>query len=103
MEESTEIWAIVELMGHVKYAGRLSEVERFGAKLGRIDMPIEGQFVTKFFGGQSVYCITPVTEQVARHVCRSIRTEPVQPWDFPKGLPVARDSPANDDDDYNLI
>lgn len=32
-------WGIVELMGHVRLAGRVSEVERFGAKLGRIDIP----------------------------------------------------------------
>jgi hypothetical protein len=32
-------WAIVELMGHVRIAGRVSEEERFGAKLGRIDIP----------------------------------------------------------------
>lgn len=32
-------WAIVELMGHVRMAGRVSEEERFGAKLGRIDIP----------------------------------------------------------------
>lgn len=36
-----ETWAVVELMGHVRLAGRLSEVERFGGKLARLDVPIE--------------------------------------------------------------
>ncbi len=35
----SEQWAIVELMGHVKIAGRISEEEKFGGKLGRIDVP----------------------------------------------------------------
>jgi hypothetical protein len=32
-------WAILELMGHVRMAGRVTEEERFGAKMGRIDVP----------------------------------------------------------------
>ena len=35
----SETWAIVELMGHVKLAGKLSEEERFGVKMGRLDIP----------------------------------------------------------------
>jgi hypothetical protein len=38
-EAKTEMWAVVELMGHVKMAGRVSEEERFGAKMGRIEIP----------------------------------------------------------------
>lgn len=37
MNEPT--WAVVELMGHVRLAGRLSEEEHFGAKMGRLDIP----------------------------------------------------------------
>lgn len=39
MNDQTETWAIVELMGHVRLAGRLSEEEKFGSKLGRLDIP----------------------------------------------------------------
>jgi hypothetical protein len=31
-------YAIVELMGHARMIGRLTEVERFGAKLGKLDV-----------------------------------------------------------------
>lgn len=41
--ESFESWAIVELLGHVRMAGRLTEEERFGGKMGRLDVPIEGK------------------------------------------------------------
>lgn len=32
-------WAIIEIMGHRKHAGRIREEERFGAKMLRIDIP----------------------------------------------------------------
>ena len=101
------VWACVELMGHVKLAGRLTEEEKFGAKLGRLDIPQEdGSFVTQFFGGSSVYRITLVTEDVARVIARKSRPEPVHPWDFPKQLaagerqtPISGHSLPDDDDD----
>ena len=101
-------WAIVELMGHVRLAGRLSEEEHYGAKMGRLDIPTDGwAFVTQFFGGGSVYRITLVSEDVARHVAKAARPEPVSPWDFPKQLSRAlpgmgdddHDEDANDEDD----
>lgn len=82
-----ESWAIVELMGHVKLAGRLTEEERFGVKMGRLDIPNDDGFVTQYFGGGSVYRITAVTEEVARQVCKTTAPAPVSPWDFPKQLP----------------
>lgn len=86
-----DVWAVVELMGHVKLAGRLSEEEKFGAKMGRLDVPqADGTFVTKFFGGASVYAVTVTTEAVARQVARTASSPaPVHPWDFPKALPEA--------------
>ncbi len=101
-----EVWAVVELMGHVKLAGRLTEEEKFGVKMGRLDIPAEGGFVTQLFGGASVYRITIVTEAVARQVNRSTSPAPVSPWDFPKQLTHANDEPRTghvegypDDDD----
>lgn len=38
-KQPESVWAVVELMGHVKLAGRLTEEEKFGAKLGRPDIP----------------------------------------------------------------
>lgn len=123
-----ETWAIVELMGHVKLAGKLTEEEKFGSKLGRLDIPatepctcpnasrgsVEAATVecsrcqgsgvvetwqTKYFGGASVYRISIVTEEVARHVGRQTAPAPVSPWDFPRtALPApAASSPAGGD------
>ncbi len=110
MPETPEaVWAIVELMGHVKLAGRLTEEEKFGAKMGRIDIPIDPpplldcdpEFVTQWFGGNSVYRITIVTEQVARDVAKKSRPEPVSPWDYPKQLAPVTEYRNREDVDYD--
>lgn len=108
MIEEQATWAIVELMGHVRIAGRLTEEEKFGSKLGRLDIPAkDGSFVTQMFGGGSVYRITIVTEAVARDVAAKTQPAPVSPWDYPKQLPaptqdVVFQEPIHDshEDDY---
>lgn len=63
-----EEWAKVEIFGHRQHVGRISEVERFGTKMLRIDEPTRDPevFTTHFYGGSSVFSISPVTEQAAR-------------------------------------
>jgi hypothetical protein len=107
VKEGFDSWAIVELMGHVRIAGRVTEEERFGCKMGRIDIPgPDGQFVTQYFGGSSVYRVTPTTEEIARAVAVRNQPEPVHQWEMPKGLKPAREveldyvgSDGDDDDD----
>lgn len=84
MNSKLETWAIVELMGHIKVAGLVTEEERFGSKMGRIDIPMkDGGMTTQYFGGASVYRMTPVTEEVARAVSVGNQPAPVRPWEMP--------------------
>jgi hypothetical protein len=62
-------WAIVEIMGHRKHAGRVREVEKFGTKMLRIDVPIKGDAVangweTLFYGGLSIFSFV-LTDEAA--------------------------------------
>lgn len=85
--EPVTVWAIVELKGHLRVAGKLTEVERFGSKLGRIDIPMpDGSFVTKEFHGSSLYAITYVDEAAARAVAARNSVEPVHSWELPKQI-----------------
>lgn len=85
-----DVWGILELMGHVRLAGRVSEVEMFGVKMGRIDVPqADGTMLTRVFGGSAVYGLTFVSEEAARIVAKGLHVQPVQPWELPKALPVA--------------
>jgi len=102
-EPEEPIWAIVELMGHVRMAGRVTEEERFGSKLGRVDVPrTDGTFSTHYFGGGSVYRLSPTTEEIARAVAAHNQPQPVHSWEMPKALPegsVIRDNREPFDDD----
>lgn len=67
-------WAVVELLGHNRHAGWLTEELHFGAKLGRVDIPDthssdpKAVLKTHYFGGSSVFRITPCDEETARRI-----------------------------------
>lgn len=75
-------WAIVELFGHQKIAGEVSEEALAGGSFLRVDVPAEGDYVafTRFYGASAVYSITPVSEEVARLACRQIAPKPMTIW-----------------------
>lgn len=102
MNDQEFVWCIVEQLGHVRYAGRVTEEEKFGVKMLRLDIPDGDGFVTKYLGGSTLYSVTVVTEAVARHVAQKSAPAPVSPWDFPKQLAAEprRDLYGEDDDDH---
>ena len=60
-------WAVVEIMGHRRHAGRTREVERFGAKMVRVDVPTKGDptvhgWTTHFYPGSALFSFTPSDE-----------------------------------------
>jgi hypothetical protein len=57
-------YAVVELMGHRVRAGLVTEVEMFGTKMLRLDIPGKDRF--EFYSGAALYGITPCTEEQAR-------------------------------------
>lgn len=84
MEKVTfDEWALVELMGHSRIAGRVTEQEIGGSKFVRVDVPAtEGtQSLTKFYGPSAIYAITPMTEDTARGLAARIDAAPVSAWD----------------------
>lgn len=96
--EIIEVWAIVELMGHVRYGGRLTEEQHFGTTLGRVDVPQhDGGFATHFFGGSSIYQVTPCSEETARKVASFSWPRPVHQAELPSGADP--DDAAFDDDE----
>jgi hypothetical protein len=103
---SFEGWAILELMGHRRLAGHLSEQVVGGASFLRIDVPAaDGQanVATQFYSPSSVYCITPTTEAIARKVAAGSQPAPVTAWELrERALPAAvREDDGGDDEDSN--
>lgn len=66
-------WSIVEIFVHRKHAGRTREEERFGSKLLRVDIPIDGDsaangWETHYYGGASIFSYTPTTEETVMRI-----------------------------------
>ncbi|MEW5422679.1 hypothetical protein [Amorphus sp. 3PC139-8] len=99
-EDAFEGWALVELMGHRRRVGYVRQVESFGAKLLRIDIPAEGDDVTEFYGGGAIYALRPCSEEIARAQAAQMGDpRPVRPLEF--RIEAPRD--ADDDDDYSDV
>jgi hypothetical protein len=94
MDQQTEkfdCYAIVEVFGHQKMAGRVTEQALGGASFVRIDVPaIDGQpGFTRLYGAATIYSITPCTEELAHKAARYCRAEPVTVY-----IPPERHLPA---------
>jgi hypothetical protein len=87
-EQSPELksWALVELFGHQRIVGFLSQ-QTFGTGvLFRVDVPDllkEGKVVrngfTRYFGLSSIYSITPISEQMVRELLPTCDGTPARP------------------------
>jgi hypothetical protein len=78
-KDAFDIWAIVEIMGHTKLAGRASEQTIAGSTFLRVDVPgVDGQeSFTRFYGAGAIYSITPCTEEIARRAAEALRERPI--------------------------
>ena len=78
-----EHWALVELFGHQRIAGKVTESEIGGGKFIRVDVPAikERSALTRYYGPAAIYGITPLTEETAVALAASIEAAPVTRWD----------------------
>lgn len=74
-----EHWAVVELFGHQKIAGMVSEVTIGGQGFIRVDVPeVDGlPGFTKIYGGGAIYAITPCDEDAARIATGRLQVRPI--------------------------
>jgi hypothetical protein len=98
-------WAIVEVFGHRRHAGRMREEERFGAKMLRIDVPVfetpeaadSGpieRWESRWYGGGSIFSLSLTDERSVRRANRpyappariSFRASEAEPECDPFGL-----------------
>lgn len=103
---SFDQWCVVELMGHQRIAGRVTEETLFGTALMRVDVPetSKGAGFTKYYGSTAIYCVTPVDEAIARGVAERLDPRPVQRYELPHLMPPAQvedsaDSAGDPDDE----
>jgi hypothetical protein len=82
-DSELKAWALVELFGHQRIVGYLTQ-QTFGTGvLFRVDVPdltkdgeVKRQGFTRYFGLSSIYSITPITEQTVRELLPMIDGTP---------------------------
>ena len=97
-------WAVLELFGHARIAGAVSEHSFGGEVFTRVDVPqvsyfeeayIDGvrtpqqrviQAHTKLLGGKAVYSIAFVDEAAALLAAHRIKHEPIKAWELNEAL-----------------
>ena len=79
-DQPAGFWAVVELFGHKRLAGRISEVEFAGSGMLRVDVPPAGDLpqFTRFVAPKAVYSINPCDEETARRAADQFRMRPIQ-------------------------
>lgn len=80
-----EVFALVELFGHNKIAGKVSEQVIAGTGFVRVDVPDTGRkpAYTRFFNPSAIYGITPVDETAMIRLAESIYSPEIIPLTAP--------------------
>ena len=90
-------WCIVEIFGHERIAGRVTEQIIGGCSFVRVDVPeIEGQpGFTRLYGEKAIYSITPAAEDIVRRAAVAMRVVPVHVYQL-AAPPDGSDGHIND-------
>lgn len=102
-------WCVLELMGHRKLAGLVTEQEIAGHGFLRLDIYVQPRpltqgpqldthIATQFYSPSSVYAITPTSEDTARAFAERNQPAPVSRWDLPT-LPAVGSAAAVHEED----
>ena len=99
-EKKQDQWAVVELFGHQKIAGLLTEATIGGCSFVRVDVPAIGDAAgfTKLYGNGAIYAISFVSEDIARRAASYYEVKPVQSYELPK-LPHRFDPTEDPEED----
>lgn len=77
MADKFEAWGIVELMGHQRAAGRLTEEQIAGSNLLRVDVPTDAHnFRTVYYGASAIYALHVTGEEEARKMAARTGARP---------------------------
>lgn len=101
----TAIPCIVELFGHNRIAGKVSEQSLGGTNFVRVDVPaVDNQpGFTKLYGAGAIYAVTPTDEATMLQAVRAFRAVPIEKYHL--AIPTQTAIPDRihyeDDDDHS--
>jgi hypothetical protein len=81
-----EEWALVELFGHQKIVGKVTEATLAGGAFIRVDVPKvdEQPGFTRFYGPGAIYSLNPVSQEIALQLVRRYQNVPVERYELPR-------------------
>lgn len=79
---------VIEVMGHVTIAGKVTEQAIAGQGFIRIEVPKTSKRdgFTRFYGPGVIYSMTPVSEEIARLMAERLEVEAVSEWQLSQAL-----------------
>lgn len=109
-EKGFEQWAIVDLFGHQRIAGKVTEQTIGGCSFVRVDVPALDPMkvtsygaekirpavpgFTKLYGNGAIYGMTFVTEETAKAAAAGMRSEPIDAYAVEEVLRARGQLPA---------
>jgi hypothetical protein len=78
-------WALVELFGHARIVGHVTEQSIAGGAFIRVDVPDKdgNTIFTRFFGHGAVYSMSPISRELALHLAAKQDVAPVSRYEIP--------------------
>ena len=97
----------MELFGHSRMAGKVTEKTIAAATFIQIDVPETAKqpAYSRLLNPSAIYAINPITEEAARELAGTINSVPVQSWDIREVVAKAKASleapkqPASSEED----
>lgn len=96
-----ESWVILELLGHRRLCGYLTEETIGGCSFLRIDVPVDGKVVTQYYSPSAVYAITPTTAETVHKLAHTNAPAPASAWEIAQP-PQISDGMGKDEDDMDF-
>lgn len=105
-----EAFALIELFGHTRISGKVTEQTIGGASFIRVDVPETPSqpAFSRLFNPSAIYAINPITEETMLEMAKNLDKAPLQSWDVRETVAKAKaalampsENQSYEDDQYD--